>query len=693
MRRGTFVLFVVLLAMSIFSAPAMAVGLVPGTYYVDIVNGDNRDLGTSAETAWRTLHYAMGLINNGTPGTYTLNVASGTYSTANGEADSSLDILQLNVEIIGEIGTMPILDGSAGTNWTVGIETTGSNITIRDLEMQNFSNVGIRAQGNDTTIYNCDVHNNGTTGIVISTDGTVNGGIIKRCEVYNNATGIGVIDAQNIVVEQNYVHDNIAMTTGISVSFATDGVEIKKNLIENNGTGIQIYGCSPVVERNEIKDNMTGIQITGDTDFAASPKIYNNLIYNTNSTMYDGIIVDGSWSATASPLIYHNTIDDGLSNGIEAYGYWGSCAPDILFNIITNFGTYGIYNDQGSPSIDYNDVWNNGGGTKSDNYSGCSPGANDLYDATPGDGLGKDPLYASYELQSESPCKDAIPATPPPTNPVIIDLPGYKRPRGSGYDMGAHEYIADITHNYNLPGGTGQVTDYRMFAIPVYVGTGSIMKSTMESYLGAYDKCKWRVFAYGSDYIEMDAAGFSSLPVGPGDAFWAISLATDLTPFSGRPAPDGDYYTIPLNPGWNMFGLPWPKGFPDIELGKIAVSDGVKNYWITSGSNNLTQQSVWDYTGTGPSNGYVQLTAGTDVLKPGSGYWIKVESTLPVELLIPPDNGGRYLSALSLKGYLSTSTSGDSGEEPPPPPGRVGSESTGVENTAKGSCFIATAAE
>jgi len=687
MRRATFVLFVSLLAISVFSAPALAVGIDAGTYYVDIVNGDNDNDGTSPGTgAWQTLHHAMEQINGGSAGNYTLNVASGTYEVVDTEkeANTPLNITQHEVTVIGDFNSKPILSGPTSPQtgeWEVGLITTGNNITIRDLEIQNFSYEGIFAQGQSSiTIYNCAVHDNGATGILVSTEGTIDGGAIKRCEVYNNGTGIGIWDAQNFVVEQNYVHDNEGIDTGILIFYSTTGVEIKKNLVENNDVGIGIYDCSPLVERNEIKDNEIGIGIIGYYS-SASPKIYNNLIYYTTSEFamdYGGIIVDGGYGGTASPELYHNTIDNGLSNGIELYGYMGYtgyCAPNILFNIITNFDTYGIYNDNGTPTIDYNDVWNNEGG----NYNNCSHDGNDI---------SSNPLFASYELQSESPCKDAIPPTDPPNDPVQIDLPGYKRPREGGYDMGAYEYVLDITHNYNLPGGSGQVTDYRMFTIPVYAGTGADMKATMESSVGAYNKYQWRVFAYDT---EMDAAGFSTLPVGPGDAFWAISLGTNLIPFSGRPAPDGEYYTMPLKAGWNMFGLPWPATFPDIELGKIAVSDGVNNYWITNGNNSLTQQYVWDYTGSGPSNGYVQLNAATDVLKPGSGYWINVvESSLPVELLIPPDNGGGYFTAMSYKGTQAV-TGNDEG--PPPPPGGISSGSSGIHITEKGGCFIATAAE
>ena len=151
---------------------------------------------------------------------------------------------------------------------------------------------------------------------------------------------------------------------------------------------------------------------------------------------------------------------------------------------------------------------------------------------------------------------------------------------------------------------------------------------------------------------------------------------------------------LSLNPGWHMIALPWPA--TTIDLDNIAVSDGINNYWITSGSNSLTQQYVWEYTGTGPDSGYEQLASGS-TLQPGKGYWIKVEAVSAVNLLVPKDNSGGYFSALSRRSYETPATSTDSDEEPPPPPGIsvsfTSNPSDGATLSAEGSCFIATAAE
>jgi len=651
MRQRTFVLLAGFLAaflFSAFSAYATGQGLAPGTYYVDISQTSEGD--GSASNPWKTLHHAIDQINNGLSGTYILNVAVGTYSTGNGEQDAALTISQADVSIIGQTGSVPVLDGSGASLWLYGVSVGegADNVRIYDMEVKNFLTAGILIQGTNASVTNCHIHNNFYAGIAVESP------------------------ASTVSIEENQLHESYG---GIAVSDASD-VTITGNQIYNHDyDGIGVLDCSPLIKRNEIYGNArSGIEIYGYTQ-EASPQIRNNLIYSGGS----GITMS-SWEELTNPAIYHNTIDGGTDSGIYCHGT--GAAPDIKYNIISNFDNYGIYNDDsdpGSPTIDYNDVYNNTGG----NYIGCSPGTNDI---------SQDPLYASYKLQSTSPCIDQIPTG----DPVTIDFTGYLRPRDGGYDMGAYEFVSDITQDYYLPGGSGDATDYRIFTVPVELETGSALKAQMEEALGTYDKGLWRVFAWNvstSSYIEMDHPAFATLSVYPGMAFWIISTGTDSISFSGQPAPDGGYVNLSLNPGWHMIALPWPA--TTIDLDNIAVSDGINNYWITSASNSLTQQYVWEYTGTGPHSGYEQLALGS-TLQPGKGYWIKVEAASGVSLLVPKDNSGGYFSALSRRSSGTPGTSTDSDEEPPPPPGIsvsfTSNSSDGATLSAEGSCFIATAA-
>ena len=656
--------------------------LAPGIYYVDIENGtDDLEHGASSETeAWETLHYAINLINQGLAGDYTLHVGSGTYQvTGETEPDEALTITQNNVRIIGETGSTPVLDGTGAESWSKGMEITGSNITIEQLYITGFDDeneVGIKLYGGSgNSVQDSKIYGN-RDGVVIfqSADCTVN-----ACEIYENSyDGISIEDSTGITITDNIIHDH----KGISDS-----------------DGIIIEGCSPDIARNTLYDNTFQIAVTAYGSETASPTIQNNLIYETtgSSLVYSGIIIGANESSTVSPQIYHNTIDGGTYDGIVIENYTtGTISPEIKYNIITNFTGYGINNSAGSPTIAYNDVYGNATGQ----YGG------DTADQTGTNGnISQDPLYASYKLQSTSPCIDTIPTDS--DDPVEIDFPGYARPRDGGYDMGAYEFVSDITQDYSLPGGSGDVSDYRIFTVPVDLETGSALKAQMEEALGIYDKGIWRVFAWdpgSSSYIEMDDTAFATLSVYPGMALWIISTSTDTISFSGQPAPDGSYLKVALSPGWNMFALPWPA--TSIELDNIAVSDAVNNYWITSESNSLTQKSVWDYTGTGPDSGYEQLTSGS-TLQPAKGYWIKVEADSAVTLLVPKDNTGGYFEASS-RGAGRSSTGTDSDEEPPPlPPGggasdglgscedAAGDSSTSSEGatvSAKGGCFIATAA-
>jgi parallel beta-helix repeat protein len=629
--------------------------LTPGDYYVDASQTSEGD--GSESSPFKTLHNAVEQINNGSSGTYVLSLSAGTYSVGGGENDQSLTITQDNVTIIGESGSSPVLDGTNASSWGygIGIDQDADSVRIYNLEIANFSTAGLIIEGTGASVTNCDVH--------------------------DNATGLWLEStASDATIEDNQIHENDTGHHSIGVWIkGASGVTVARNQIyTHEDYGIGVEDCNPTIQRNEIYDNESGIDIWAYTQ-EASPQITNNLIYTGAS----GITMS-AMDESASPGIYHNTIDSGTEDGIYCHG--AGATPDIKYNIITSFGAYGINNTGGSPTIAYNNVY----GNATAQYGG------DTTSQTGTNGnISQDPLYGSYELQSSSPCIDKIPTDS--GDPVTVDYAGYARPKDAGYDMGAYEFIADIAHGFTLPGGTGDATDYRMFTVPVTLASGSSLKQSMEDALGTYNKFIWRVFAWDpgtSEYIEMDDSAFAELEVYPGRGFWVISTSTDTITFSGQPAPDGDYTEVPISPGWNMVALPWPS--QSVELDEIAVSDGLNNYWITSTSNTLTQQYVWDYTGTGTNNGYEQRASGA-TLEPGTAYWIKVLGTAELTMLVPKDNEGGYFTASSVRTASEASTTPEDTEQPPPPPGlSVSFDSTssdgGTKVSGSGGCFIGTVA-
>jgi len=610
-----------------------------GTYYVNISTGNDANDG-SADAPWKTLHHAISQINGGPAGTYVLHVALGTgtdtYRRSKGEANGELVLSQSNVTIIGESGSAPVIDGTGATSWTKGLDITGTNVTVENLYVTGFSDTdeeGIRISS----------ENEGTQ----QTE-------IRRCKLYRNNWGIRVNNAIGVIIRDSEFYQNT--THGIDVTWSSD-VEIVGNKVYNNPQyGIRAQ-CKPEISRNLIYDNVYGIMVeangTGDD---SSPTIKNNVIYQTASGAMSYGIYSLASNGSANPVIYHNTIDSGTLSGIATERTGGSSGPNIRYNIITNFGEYGIKNIGANPSVYYNDVWNNTAG----NYSGI-----EVISST---NKSEDPLYGSYSLQPDSPCINTIPSTE--GDPVDIDYPGFKRPRplpaSQSKDMGAYEYVADVTVNYTLPGGTGAATDYRIFTVPLNLGTGADMLAAMESVLGTYDPFHWRAFLYnGTSYNEFTTTQFASHTIKPGMGFWIITTYTGVIPFEGQPAPDGVDYVMDLEPGWHLIGLPWIETL--ISLSTIKVTDGVNTYPLLTqpiGEKQLTQRFIWAYTGVG---GYVAHSSASFHLQDNEGYFFNVVTDKPVRLIIP------CAASLAEEPLVdidpNETNANDDGQAPPPPPG------------------------
>ena len=622
------------------------------TYYVDTTGSDS-NAGTTAAAPWKTLHYAIDQINGGATGSYILVMAAGTYSKGNGEADSTITLSQSNVTIVGAddhtIGsnsTTTTIDGTSATDWTKAIKITGSNVTVKGVSITKFLATG-------------------GYGIEISdVDSVTTGNEVVNCKIFSNDTGIEITSSNAFKILGCEIYSNT--TDGLNVSSSgTDG-KIRNNTIHShqgtNADGIYVYNCSPAIKRNKIYDNKTGIRVRSDSSTSdASPNIRNNVIYeNTTPVMNYGILVEGV-DGTANPTIYHNSLDGGSGDGIALKRTNGAVAPAIKYNIITRFDAVGIDGAANTTcSPDYNDVWEN-----TPNYDGtvCTAGDNDI---------SQDPENGTAgPLASTSPCVNAIPTNV--GDNTTMDYLGYKRPKGSGYDMGAYEYIGTQTYSDTLPGGTGLVTDYDIFTLPLDIGTGQNMRDKMEATLGSYNQATWRVFSHTTNGdVEMNTQAFASLDIKPGLGLWGITTLTNTISYSGTLAPDAIYYKMELAPGWHLFGVPWKD--TSINLGRIYVTDGVNQYVITDASNTLTEKKIWDYTGTG-STGYIERTDTDFSLGDGVGFFIKVLGSSNIILSIPPDNDSDPPNNSSTSSSLATNYGSPQSvrllddSEPPPLPG------------------------
>ena len=662
---------------------------VPGTYYVDGAR-DTSGTGT-AEAPWNSLHHAIDRINSGeSTGNYLLSVAPAVYNVvAEGgkEPDEPLGVSQEDLKIAGEAGA--ILDGTGASGylgWSNGIEVYAPGVSIQNLDVGNFPNAGVLlglggSEGGAASVRNCNIHDNGYAGISA------------------NATDY------EVVIEDNVVADNDALAgsgVGVSISYATEGAFVRRNVISGHsdvynesGHGVIIDESDARVSQNELVDNRVGVGVwyySGQGDMGLSerqfqwppaPIVENNVVYQEQGDLQIGIELR-DFGGIADATIRHNTVDGGTGDGIDMYST-GTVA--VKYNIVTNFEGYGIdCSESGGVTLDYNNVYGNALGS----YSTC-PG--------PSNSISQDPAYdtavtgaAGYALQETSPCIDVIPGTV--LDAADLDFRSTTRPRDGDnngsfdYDMGAFEYPF-LIYEYTLPGGTGEATDYRIFTVPVRLGaeTGADLLDAMLTALGQteYEPSQWRGFAYDEDYyaiydnyMEFDSIDFQSLEVHPGDAFWIISLNGDPVDFGGLLWGDAAVYEVPLDPGWNLVGLPWPDPEQDIAVENIAVTDGTDTFWITSGDNTLTDGEFLTYTG---GEDYITVGAG-ESLEVGVGYWLYVEPGPTVTMLVPPNNEGGSIDARSVQGGSGKSAVWEREGEPwnhephkhtrrpPPPPGR-----------------------
>ncbi|MBW1887394.1 MAG: right-handed parallel beta-helix repeat-containing protein [Deltaproteobacteria bacterium] len=617
--------------------------------YVDIGNETDGD-GTSGNP-WKYLHTAIPALNPGD----VLHVAGGTYSSATGEDDTELLIIEDDgVTIQGDGAELTIIDGLGSEGWDQGIKIAGSYVIIKDLAVTNFEDAGIliypetkNITGN--IIEGCKIHDN-STGIRMEPQIEVytnsNNIIRNNCEIYNNETGISIDGSDNNEIYGNQIYDNPGSSmeatgieiwngagnnlihnndiywsgddyqqeVGIALWDTGDDNQVYQNKIHGHSDiGIYVENCSPKIRKNRIYDNNTGVYVYAWAG-TASPSIWNNLIYDTGATMGDCIYVSaGSGSTAASPTIYHNTIHGGSWDGINIYDPYSTTSPDIRYNIITNFGNSGINYETSipaSPFLDYNDVWNNAGGEQ--NYVDWPPGENDIQ---------VDPRYASYELQSNSPCIDAIPGGV--GDPVTDDFDGNSRPHGSGYDMGAYEFAVSTTETVPIPPGI-EIADYVMISFTVKPDDPACTAVFGPEMGGSYDQDDFRFGRYkatlnGGSYEECG----SNLQIVPGRAFWAIARnGVELT-VDGPPASLGDtevplLYNSSNDNGWNQIGCPNPADYAwgDVQVlenGAVmgAISDlPSDNEWIDK------RLWCWENGSYDPNN---------DFMEQGEGYWVRAK--------------------------------------------------------------------
>jgi len=375
----------------------------------------------------------------------TVHVAAGNYSGA--------IVLHPKLQLLGAGADVTTIDGAGVSGDVVWVPSAGPDTKLDGFTITNGKR-GIDLSTSSPVISNCRFVGNNSVGLHQAGGGMYNN--------YSSPTVTNCTFSGNSVDNSGGgMHNNYSSPAVTNCTFSD-------NLVSWYGGGMSNAHSSPTVTNCVFSDNRALYVGSGagmSNDFASSPNVtncvfwgnyairYGGGMYNLNNSsptvtncIFDGNSAEwyggGMYSGSGSSPSVTNCVFDG--NSAEWYGggmySQSSSSPNVKNCILVNNSAGllqggGLYAGASHP-IDYNDVWNNSGGS----YGGsCSPGSNDISV----DPMFFNPAAQDFHLMSGSPCIDAGTNDGAPGE----DMDGNHRPidgNGDGTattDMGAYEYV------------------------------------------------------------------------------------------------------------------------------------------------------------------------------------------------------------------------------------------------------------
>jgi len=427
--------------------PSVTPGGGPRTYYVSR-NGADTGPGTSSQP-WRTIQHAADAMNTGD----TAIVSTGDYPervqvTLSGASDS------------------PITFKAQGTVTMRGFTIKADYISvigfdISDTHDSSADGVGIYVQGSNCLIEGNYVHYATRGGILLwanagQYDATSNC-VVRENRLYRNATmGISIMGEDNLV-EDNEIwgtiqyhpnwHNPPSWVDADGITFFGSGHTIRRNYIHDIHYGIpenpdphidcfQTYGGDKIAGHDILFDANYCDNPTTLPELSLAGKAFQveggayNLVLRNNITVSTLIAI---FKSSHDISVVNNTFignpSDQYSQGIQLTDSPDFTIENNIFAYQEN-GTGSILLDSGSSSgltVGYNCVF------RSQGDPWRPPDPHDVW--------GLDPLFVDggagdFHLRSGSPCIDNGADL---GDAVRKDFDGNRRPRGSGYDIGAYE--------------------------------------------------------------------------------------------------------------------------------------------------------------------------------------------------------------------------------------------------------------
>ena len=455
----------ILFVLGLILVPVKQVHAANNTYYV-AKGGSDSNSGTEA-SPWLTIQKAANTMVAGDTvyvkdGVYSEYVYIGTYHGYTGKSGT----LGSPVTYKAYPGHHPIIDVSslAQLDWRPSVAIYNvSYITFEGFEIRNnpYTDGMILLSGTNSIILrNLKIHNILYSGI--KSWGT-NGLTIDACEVYdtNKASGdeqISMMPAYNFEIMNCKLHDSY--NSGIDCKVGSSNGKIHHN---------EIYGTGYVAGNHSSGTTSIGIYLDCSGTAMDNIQIYDNVIHDCNSAGIALASEVAPYPSLTNVDIYNNLI----YNNHQGFVVWSNPSFTRNFRVINNtfynnYGTINIYGlaSDGNLGINLNCIIRNNiiaGSTPSDNLIYYTPAAGTIaidhnlfykpsgvYDnawliTIAGNYMAGNPVFvgppSDFHLQANSPARDSGSADNAPTT----DYAGTTRPQGTGYDIGAYEYIAALT--------------------------------------------------------------------------------------------------------------------------------------------------------------------------------------------------------------------------------------------------------
>ncbi len=320
-------------------------------YYVDSVNGNDNNNGTSPESAWKSLEKVNSVVYK--PGDSILFKANCSWTGQLAPKGSGNSEKQIAIGMYGYMSfprntrNKPHIEGNGiyatvllqdVEYWTISNLDVSNNVNTTDIALRNGIVVMAKPQGitHRIIIQDCEVHD-------------VDGDYRRPVGMYKNAairvTFPGRSTEENrydeVLIQRNFVHD--VSTIGIYVVSEADGhleitytnVKVLNNTVIRTGAdgGIISHCISPLIENNQILDagyygnykstnyiaGLWGDNNTGEIIFQ------NNEVARTRKFIGDGQAFDTDWGTGGTTYFQYNYTHENEG------GFFLNCA-DLRMN-------------------------------------------------------------------------------------------------------------------------------------------------------------------------------------------------------------------------------------------------------------------------------------------------------------------------------------------------------------------------